>query len=55
MREHFLVVLERGQETPDRQIILLPHEEKTFLVAWPLNLDANRVEQTKKLVASWDS
>lgn len=42
-------------KTQDRQVVMLPQEEKLFLVAWPLNAEANRVEQTKKLVASWDS
>lgn len=40
----------------ERRLILLPWEEKTFLVAWPLSADAQRtLEQTKQLVASWDS
>ena len=40
----------------ERRLLLLPWDEKTFMVAWPFSADAGRtLEQTKKLVASWDS
>jgi CheY-like chemotaxis protein len=40
----------------ERRVVLLPWSEKDFLVAWPLDADASRLlDQTKKLVASWDS
>jgi CheY-like chemotaxis protein len=40
----------------ERRLVLLPGEGKTFLVAWPLNADAQRaLDQTKQLVASWDA
>jgi CheY-like chemotaxis protein/predicted regulator of Ras-like GTPase activity (Roadblock/LC7/MglB family) len=43
----------RGME---HRLVLVPWEEKTFLVAWPLDADTQRMfEQTKQLVASWDS
>jgi hypothetical protein len=39
-----------------RRVALLPWTDKSFLVAWPPNVEVARVlEQTKKLVASWDS
>lgn len=40
----------------DRRVILLPADGKTFLVAWPPQADAGRLlEQSKKIMASWDS
>ncbi len=40
----------------ERRLVLLPWEEKTFLVAWPLETDISRIlERTRQLVASWDS
>jgi len=40
----------------DKQYVLLPDGEKTFLVGWPPAAAAGQVlEQTKKLTASWDS
>jgi len=40
-----------------QRFILMPHEEKLFLVGWPAgkNNHANLVDTTKQLVASWDS
>jgi hypothetical protein len=43
-------------QTLDRRVILLPADGKTFLVAWPPQADADRLlEQSKKIMASWDS
>jgi CheY-like chemotaxis protein len=40
----------------ERRVTFLPWDEKAFLVAWPPETDASRLlEQTKKLVVSWDS
>ena len=40
----------------DRRLVLLPTEEKAFLVAWPLSLDTQRaLERTKHLIGTWDS
>ena len=40
----------------ERTLVLLPDKEKTFFVAWPASTDASRLlEQTKKLVSSWES
>lgn len=38
------------------RIVLLPNEDKSFLVGWPAEAEATRVrEQSKKLVATWES
>ncbi|HEU5125190.1 MAG TPA: response regulator [Verrucomicrobiae bacterium] len=40
----------------ERRLVLLPWPDKSFLVSWPLEVEANRLlEQTKKITASWDS
>jgi CheY-like chemotaxis protein len=40
----------------ERKIILLPSKNKSFLVAWPPSANASDIlEQSKKLVSSWDS
>jgi CheY-like chemotaxis protein len=40
----------------ERRLILLPWEQKTFLVGWPLSVETQQMlEQSRKLVASWDS
>jgi CheY-like chemotaxis protein len=40
----------------ERRVTFFPWDDKAFLVAWPPNTDASRLlEQTKKLVVSWDS
>ena len=40
----------------NQQLIVLPHEEKIFLVGWPGSANrAQLLDQTKHLVASWDS
>ena len=40
----------------DHRIVLLPEEQKTYLVAWPSETKATQLsEQSKQLVASWDS
>ncbi|MDD5139659.1 MAG: response regulator [Verrucomicrobiales bacterium] len=40
----------------EKQFMVLPHGEKTFLVGWPPGAAANNLlEQSKKLTASWDS
>ena len=42
--------------TLDRQLLLIPWDNKTFLAAWPMDADARGLlEQTKKLVGAWDS
>ena len=43
-------------QSQDRNLVFLPTEKKTFLVAWAPSVDSSRLfEQTKKLVSSWDS
>lgn len=40
----------------ERTLVLLPENNRTFLVAWPAKADAARlIEQTKKLVSQWES
>jgi DNA-binding NarL/FixJ family response regulator len=40
----------------ERQVLLLPRDDKSYLVAWPPDAPADQLyEKTKKLVASWDS
>jgi CheY-like chemotaxis protein len=42
----------RNQE---RQMLLIPHGNRNFLVGWSPEGDDKLLEKTKKLVASWDS
>ena len=40
----------------ERQVLLLPRDGKSYLVAWPPDAPPDQLfEKTKKLVASWDS
>jgi CheY-like chemotaxis protein len=40
----------------EKQLIVLTHEKKSFLVGWPPNTNSNPLlEQSRKLVASWES
>ena len=40
----------------ENQLAILPHEKKFFLVGWPLDKAPSQLfEQSKRLVASWDS
>jgi hypothetical protein len=40
----------------ERQVLLLPRDGKSYLVAWPPDASTDQLfEKTKKLVASWDS
>jgi CheY-like chemotaxis protein len=40
----------------ERQMLVLTHENKSFLISWPPDTDAGTLfEKCKKLVASWDS
>jgi hypothetical protein len=42
--------------TIDHRFVLLPEEKKTYLVGWPCETKATQLsEQSKQLVASWDS
>jgi CheY-like chemotaxis protein len=41
---------------PEKQLLVLPRGEKSFLVGWPPDTGAGPLlEQSKKLIASWDS
>ena len=39
----------------ERRLLLIPWENKNFLVGWSPELSEGLLEKTKKLVASWDS
>ena len=40
----------------EKQFLVLPHGDKSFLVGWPPNTAGNHLlEKSKKLTASWDS
>ncbi len=40
----------------EKQFVALPHGDKSFLVGWPPTTTASQqLEQSKKLIASWDS
>jgi CheY-like chemotaxis protein len=39
----------------ERQLLLIPRENKNFLVGWSPEASDGLLEKTKKLVASWDS
>jgi CheY-like chemotaxis protein len=39
----------------ERQLLLIPREDKNFLVGWAPDAGEDLLEKTKKLVASWDS
>lgn len=44
-----------GGNNLERQLLLLPREDKNFLVGWPPEANGGLLEKTKKLIASWDS
>lgn len=39
----------------ERQVLLLPRENKTFLVGWPPDANGTALDKSKKLIAQWDS
>lgn len=39
----------------ERQLVLLPRDGKNFLIGWPADATGNLAEQSRKLVASWES
>ncbi len=43
-----------GQDL-ERQVLMIPHGDKAFLVGWPTEATGNLTEKSRKLVASWDS
>jgi DNA-binding NarL/FixJ family response regulator len=42
-------------QNAERQVLVLPRGDRTFLVGWPAEADENLPEKSRKLVASWDS
>jgi len=39
----------------DHRIVVLPQEEKAYLVGWPADAKGQLTEQSKQLIAAWDS
>lgn len=39
----------------ERQLLVMVHDNKLFLVGWPADAEGNLLEKSRKLVASWDS
>jgi DNA-binding NarL/FixJ family response regulator len=39
----------------ERQVLLLPQGDRTFLVGWPTDATGNLPDKSRKLVASWES
>ena len=39
----------------ERQVLLVSHGDKAFLVGWPAEAGGNLPEKTRKIAASWDS
>ncbi|HTB85050.1 MAG TPA: response regulator [Candidatus Sulfotelmatobacter sp.] len=39
----------------ERQVLLVSHGDKAFLVGWPADAGGNLPEKTRKIAASWDS
>jgi hypothetical protein len=39
----------------DHRIVVLPQDEKAFMVGWPADAKSPLSEQSKQLIASWDS
>ena len=39
----------------ERQVLLLPQGDRTFMVGWPTDAEGNLPDKSRKLVASWDS
>jgi hypothetical protein len=48
-------VLQVLAQNMERQVLVLKHEDKVFLVGWPAAATENLVEKSRKIVASWDS
>jgi hypothetical protein len=60
--QHLAHVLQSGPlseiegRCAEQKVVVLPEDERAFLVAWPSNTKSNAVtEDSKKLVATWDS
>jgi CheY-like chemotaxis protein len=48
-------ILQIQGQNLERQVLVIRHEDKVFLVGWPAETAGNLPEKTRKLVASWDS
>jgi CheY-like chemotaxis protein len=48
-------VLQVGGQNMERQILMVNHEDRLFLIGWPNDCPGNLSEKAKKISASWDS
>ena len=48
-------ILQVTGQNMERQVLVMNHEDKVFLVGWPVTVAGNLAERSRKLVASWDS
>jgi CheY-like chemotaxis protein len=48
-------VLQVAGKNLERQVLVMNHEDKVFLVGWPMEAAGSLIEKTRKLIASWDS
>lgn len=48
-------VLQITGQNMERQVLIMNHEDKVFLVGWPVEVAGNLIEKSRKIVASWDS
>lgn len=48
-------LLQVTAQNMERQVLVLHHEDKVFLVGWPAAAEGNLIEKSRKIVASWDS
>lgn len=48
-------VLQIMGKNVERQVLVLNHEDKVFLVGWPVEATGNLIDKSRKIVASWDS
>ena len=39
----------------DHRVVVLPQDAKTYLIGWPADFKGQLSEQSKQLIASWDS
>jgi hypothetical protein len=45
-----------GGHNLERQLLVLPGQDKSFLIGWPPQAEAGPLlDKGKKLIASWDS
>ncbi len=48
-------VLQVNGQNRERQVLVLNHDNRLFLVGWPAEATDNLMEKSRKIIASWDS